>query len=605
LLASSIRTLQGLYRFQLVPLSIYTPEYMKALTRIFLLAILCLLTIDASAQSGYFSKFWNFNSIDEVPTKYEVYTKITSNTPDVAAKGQPILLDGDPTIEEVHEFLFKYAEDGYGQFFRTEKSKDKIIFMLDYGYNYDDDQRIFFDSIVASTGDIGNETNRQNLPRNEIVRDCNIVKQNCYVFQRYYYDFDRSELYMNPENAYAKLLIYRYYKYNKVVKTLILPIVIEGTTEIDIGDHDGPIELISILRTPPGDKSSVKLINTNETTRQIRMSFSKTNSETQTESAKISVGFEKGPVSAETEVEATSSQTFEETVGKENTYSAKFSSTTEFENKYRSDKFVVAKYEYNYKVEYTVSTSNFNAVLLKVNASQRMLMIPLNKKELLLGSFTEEFLLSKHIPRLLLSNDSAEAKYYQDIIALNYRIKAEPGEGNGTEITGAIKQKFSSTLSKEETITQEISLKTDRSIKITDKGGIEVGSVKVGGEISAEHKWSVSTTTSSENTSGVEESKQIEYEHDDEQLNAGDEFKIYVKVDGTFGTPVFVLDEDPDVSKTSSPYEGGFQRDHPKITVLDPITFEQVKSAKFSDLEEGQEVRRTARSWRHRSHTRG
>ena len=88
-------------------------EFMKVLTRIFLLIILCLLTINASAQSGYFSKYWNFNSIDEVPTKYEVYTRITTKTPDAAAKGQPILLDGDPTKEEVHEFLFKYAEDGY------------------------------------------------------------------------------------------------------------------------------------------------------------------------------------------------------------------------------------------------------------------------------------------------------------------------------------------------------------------------------------------------------------------------------------------------------------------------------------------------------------
>ena len=159
---------------------------MKILTRIILISLLCLPTINATAQSGYYGKQWFFSTIDGIPTEHQVQTTLATKTPDLGGKSRPILFEGNPTKEIVHETFFKYVESGQGQFFKTVKSNDKISFFIDYGYTTDGDKRIFFDSIVASSGDIGNETNIEKLQRNDISYDCNIFDQNCFVIQRYY-----------------------------------------------------------------------------------------------------------------------------------------------------------------------------------------------------------------------------------------------------------------------------------------------------------------------------------------------------------------------------------------------------------------------------------
>ena len=559
---------------------------MKVLPRISLLAFLCLSVLNVTAQSGYFARQWLFSSIDGIQTAYPVQTTIYSKTPDLGGKGDAILYEGNPSREQVHEDFFKYVQNGQGRFYKTEKSTNKISFQLDYGYDYDDDKRIFFDSIIASQGDIGNESNIEKLTRNEISYDCNIVDQNCFVVQRYYYQFDRSKLSMNHNNLYTKLLIFRYYKYNKVVKTMILPVVVTGTSWTYLGHAAGPMELISILRTPPGDQSSMKLTNSTEMTTEISQSFTKTNSETQTGTITASVGFEEGPVSGGASLESTRSESYSKTQGKENTYSFKFRFEDEFSNDFESDLFIIKQYEYDYYFEFTVSTPYLNSGNLFVQASQKMLMYPLDK-ELQSMQVTEQELLTATIPDLLQKNEPAKAKYFQDIIAMNQRIKADAVD-EGSVITGAITRRFTSTASKSETITQEISVETENSVKFSDNVGIEIGPVEAGVEASIEKKWSVSTTMANGTSQGVEESKQIEFTIADDELNSGDKLVIQTRADRTFGTPIFVLDEG--LSKTSWPYEGGIQRDKPGITVMDPVTLEQVKSAKFSDLEEGEEV---------------
>ena len=299
-----------------------------------------------------------------------------------------------------------------------------------------------------------------------------------------------------------------------------------------LGKAPGPMELISILRTPPGDQSYTRLTNSTEMTREISMSFEKTNSTTITGSVKASVGFEKGPVSGGADIESTRSETITKTEGKENTYTAKFSFEDEFINDFKSDLFIIKQYEYDYYFEFTIGTPYINSGNLKVSASQRMLMYPLDDSELQSLQLTEKDILSNTIPDLLASNDSAKAKYFQDILAMNKRIKAD-AEEEGSVITGAITRRFTSTKSKTETITQEISLETEKSIKISDRVGIEVGIFDGSVEASAEKKWSVSTTTSNGTTEGVEESRQIEFKIADDELNKGDKFRIQTKVDQT------------------------------------------------------------------------
>ncbi len=123
-------------------------------------------------------------------------------------------------------------------------------------------------------------------------------------------------------------------------------------------------------------------------------------------------------------VESTRSESYSKTEGKENTYSVKFRFEDEFTNDFKSDLFIIKQYEYDYYFEFTVSTPYLNSGNLFVQASQKMLMYPLDK-ELQSMQVTEQELLTATIPDLLQKNEPAKAKYFQDIIAMNKRIKAD------------------------------------------------------------------------------------------------------------------------------------------------------------------------------------
>ncbi|MDA3927816.1 MAG: hypothetical protein PF541_02585 [Prolixibacteraceae bacterium] len=276
---------------------------MRIFTRIIFFSLFGLFfSYQGNAQSAVLNYKWYFNEIDGVATDYQAYTSLISTGPDLSSKGVPVLFEGEPTRAQVQAQFFNYKDQNIGKFFKTHMSNEKINFYLDYGYTTDGDKRFAFDKIVASTGDIGNESEIKELTRYEHTYGCNAVGQNCYVYQRYKYSFDRSKVYSNPNSLYTKLLIFRYYKYNKVVKTLILPILIEGSYEEYLGNDPGPLELITILRKPPGDESYTQLNVSHETSREVSMSYSKTNSNTETESITASVGFKLGPISGGGEV---------------------------------------------------------------------------------------------------------------------------------------------------------------------------------------------------------------------------------------------------------------------------------------------------------------
>lgn len=563
---------------------------MRIFTRIILICLLGLFFSNlGNAQSGSFNRKWTFSSIDGIATDYQVYTSLVTTVPDLSSKAAPLLFEGDPTKAQVQAAFFNYSQQNIGKFFRTRVSNDKISFQLDYGYTTDGDNRIFFDRIVASTGDIGNESEFKELSREEHTYDCNIVDQNCYVYQRYYYSFDRSKVYWNPDNLYAKLLIFRYYKYNKVVKTLILPILIEGSFDEYLGDSPGPLELITILRKPPGDESYTQLNVEHETSREVSMSYSKTNSKTETESITASVGFKLGPISGGGEVNSERSETFSKTNSSDNSYAVAFTANEEFITKSASDLFVIKQYWYQYGMQFTVGSINWGDEYVKVQSSNRMLMYPMDKIEEEWHK-TEEQLLNDVIPDLEKNNKMPRVKFFQDVIALNKHIKEDLAVTKIPRVNGQKKITFTSKQSKAETITQEVSLETSKSVKVTASGGVEIGPISAGVEASSEKKWTVSTTTSNGNTSATENSKTIEYAIADSQMGngGGDNLVTEILADPVFGTPIFRLNESE--SATSCPYEGGFQRDEPEITVTDPNTQKQSKTAKFSNIESGKEV---------------
>ncbi len=63
----------------------------------------------------------------------------------------------------------------------------------------------------------------------------------------------------------------------------------------------------------------------------------------------------------------------------------------------------------------------------------------------------------------------------------------------------------------------------------------------------------------------VESSSEVTVAYNLQDFNQGDLFKIKVVKDPTYGTPIFLLDSL--ISKTSCPYEGGIQRDQPKLEI--------------------------------------
>lgn len=50
--------------------------------------------------------------------------------------------------------------------------------------------------------------------------------------------------------------------------------------------------------------------------------------------------------------------------------------------------------------------------------------------------------------------------------------------------------------------------------------------------------------------------------------DAGDKFRVKIVKDPTYGTPIFVLNEDEGLTQSSWPYEGGYQRDQPIFEIV-------------------------------------
>ncbi|MDA3927815.1 MAG: T9SS type A sorting domain-containing protein [Prolixibacteraceae bacterium] len=238
---------------------------------------------------------------------------------------------------------------------------------------------------------------------------------------------------------------------------------------------------------------------------------------------------------------------------------------------------------------FTVSSIDWGDEYIKVQASNQMLMYPMDS---IVGEWnkTEYELQTIVIPQYEKNNEMSKVKFFQDVIALNKHIKEDLAVTKIPRVDGQKKITFTSKQSKAETITQEVSLENSKSVKVTASGGVEIGPISAGVEASSEKKWTVSTTTSNGNTSATENSKTIEYAIADSQMgnSGGDNIVTAILADPVFGTPVFRLDEI--ASATSCPYEGGFQRDEPEITVTDPNTQKESKTAKLSNIESGKEV---------------
>ena len=120
-------------------------------------------------------------------------------------------------------------------------------------------------------------------------------------------------------------------------------------------------------------------------------------------------------------------------------------------------------------------------------------------------------------------------------------------------------------LSIAESVEEEITVTQVESIDVDFSTGGNLGiagSVSVAGTgVSGSTEFYMSQTRSEGSTNSTEESKVLAYTLDDDEVN--DVLVIDIRRNEVYGTPIFILDEAN--SRTSCPYEGGFQRDQPML----------------------------------------
>ena len=568
------------------------------LSLVFLLSL--LICLPAAAQLRSFNKRWVFSSINGNPTKYRVYTSLKTKEHSFANVASPLLFEGEPDIAQVDASIYPYSGSFIGQYFTTPRSNVPLSFIMDYGFDdVDGDQRIHFDRITVATGDYKtSETPEKSLSAQDVSYDCNIVQQNCRVYQRHYFDVDRSSVYKGGKHPYVKSIIIRYYKDNKIAKTLILPFAVLGNYQEYLYTGPGPIELYTILRSAPGDQSVTFLEKESSVASEVTMGLQESNSQSTTISWKASAGFSAGPLSAKTTVEGSKTTTTTKVSGKEDTYNVVYTTNKRIESDNSqgdySDKFVAQRRQYEYGLGYEIGVRQYRTAqgdFIKLEPKITMLFYPVNER---VGGI-EEFFYSENqlrnevIPNLERFNKSTEAKFWRNVIAENNRLKALAKNGPKKVINSGFGAEQSTTIEKAEsfTVSQELTIEKTKSLSIENEVGFKFKAIEAGGSAKAEKTWTFSTTRSSSSTNSNANIMTVGYKILDDELTNDDRLIVNMWEDKVLGTPVFELDPS---SATSCPYEGGYQLDQPAIFVKDPKTGEDAKSAKFSDVEFDKEV---------------
>jgi chitodextrinase len=537
------------------------------------------------AQSRPFSVKTIFSTVNGETTPYPVYISLHTKTPDYGQKGVATVYEGEPSKEKVFNDIFGNADRGIGQFFLTDvKQNEPISFVVDYGYhNVDGDNRYLFDKLTYTYGDYKtNESVPKELARQDVAYDCNIVVQNCRVYQRHYFGFPRNEVHKNKSTAYAKSLILRFYKGGKVAKTIILPIVLMGKYSEFIVRDLGPHQVKTILRAVPGDNSFSFIEAEKSYSVDKVISASLTNSRTRETSEKVEAGFDKFGISGGASYESTSSTTSTTTNEETNATNFTYTNKGRITNKTQYDRFIVEKWKYDYYLQ-----SNCSAVwysnIVQVNMATSIGLVPVEKVKDL--NYYENELLDTYIPQFKANQQDGEAKFWEDMIALNNKLKVNARRKGGFSNAKGTEEENTRQESTSVSYKQEVGFSQSKSKEITAKVGVEIGFFSAGVEATDKTTLTVETTNSTENAQGNSKTLTIGFSIDDD--DDSDILNVDLLEDSGFGAPVFQLVGN---SRTSCPFEGGKQIDKPTIQVAKYESTAYADSAKFSDIELGKEV---------------
>jgi hypothetical protein len=573
-----------------------------------------LLCLNVIGQSGTFGQSFAFNEVNGSPTKFEARIDLYAKSPDLANSAKVRFFTGDPSAIVVQNEIFDNLTGGYtyydnltggyadygkydvGNFYVTQASETPLSFTMNYGYsNMDGDERIVFDKVTYTTGRYKEtETPEQTLSRSDQSYDCNIVQQNCRVYQAHSFSIKRDKVFTSP-NAYdnVSFVTLRYYMSGKIAYTVIFPYIVKGKSEKYLSTGPGPYELLNIIRAVPGDQSSAFMTENSSTSSEVTMGTQKSDSKTESLSATVSTGFSGGPFSIGGEVNASTSVTNTSVEGKENTFTQEFIAEETYTNDNsvgdKTDMFIVALRMYEFGMEYEIKAVNRNNRTY-ITSDMKMLFYPV--ADIKIYPYTEKQLINEIIPWHESNNRQGKADYWKMLVHKNDSIKKAVqltpyDKSFAASINGPFSYDTEYSKSSSLTLSQEITIAETESISV--KG--EVGAFGSSASVESGTSWTVTTTSSSSNTNGQVDKVKTGYSIFDQDYlekddRGGDKLHLKLWKDPATGTAVWALDEV--LSATSCPYEGGYQLDQPEITVQDPNDQTQVKSAKYSGITVGE-----------------
>ncbi len=569
--------------------------------------IICLCTsVQGNAQGVKASFKFEYTKILGIAVPDKVITILTGNVTELSGKSAINYFDGEPSKAFVQSSVFgplvrvkdpitgKINAWREGQFFITRQSNTPINFNVGYGYeNLLMPNEIAYDKVVVSVGDyLVEETTLQTT---DFTAPFPSKLYPGYVQVRgKSFSVDVSKMHPNAQNVFTKLLIIRFFRSGKIAKVMVLPITVIGvansfaTGAKYLSTGPGPRELNTILRAVPGDGSKSFINTSKSSSSEVTMALSTTNGTSNTLAYSVEAGMSAGPLSASAKYEASRTNSYAATEGKENTFTVTYTNSSQLENTEKSDLYVSSVYECEFGVGYNVNYFlPFNTENTGNNAafgSAKLLIYP--RRAIDNENHTEQELLKETIPTLKAAGKLGEAKFWEDAIAFNNKIKNQvsikrtnKGKNSGT-------QSFTSETSSSVSLSQEVVISKEKTQKITLEAGLEIGPVSAGAEASAEQKFTFSSTKSFKNTQGSTNSVEVGYSIADDDKE--DVLEVDIYEDGGFGSPVFKLVAAK--STTSCPYEGGSKLYQPSMTVQDPITLANAKTAKLSGLTLNQEV---------------
>jgi hypothetical protein len=181
------------------------------------------------------------------------------------------------------------------------------------------------------------------------------------------------------------------------------------------------------------------------------------------------------------------------------------------------------------------------------------------------------------------TRDSANAQYqinvWNQVLALNDSNITHANE------TGASTVNFGSSASDFEKTVESSQVKSITVEHYINAEAGLLGVVNIGGSgFSAGYKFNTSKSFGNMGSASHQQSQTIGYHLYDG--DAGDNFNVRIMTDPMYGTSVFKL---LDGTKSSCPYEGGIQRDQPKLdfvtTVADTLLFPNVAVGQFQSFD--------------------